>query len=191
MARPNEIRGGRASGRGFGLSVDGSERLVVADTELSGVFGEALVLAGNRARIVRSRIEGFFTARTELVARVVGSGNRIAENEIIGAGTKVLVAGSGNELIENVVSGDGPSPAEADGILVTGFGAGTLLRGNRAHDNSDDGIDVRSTSTRLRDNTATGNGDFGIDAVEGVTDQGGNAASGNGNALQCRNVFCQ
>jgi hypothetical protein len=59
-----------------------------------------------------------------------------------------------------------------------------------ANSNSDDGIDVRSATTRLRDNHADDNGDFGIDAVVGVVDLGGNTASGNGNPLQCRNVFC-
>jgi large repetitive protein len=56
--------------------------------------------------------------------------------------------------------------------------------------NVDDGVDVRSPTTRVRDNRADDNGDFGIDAVSGVVDLGGNTASGNGNPLQCRNVFC-
>jgi parallel beta-helix repeat protein len=64
------------------------------------------------------------------------------------------------------------------------------VRGNHAHGNDGDGIEVQGTETRITDNTADANGDFGIDAVAGVIDGGGNMASGNGNPLQCRNVFC-
>jgi parallel beta-helix repeat protein len=61
---------------------------------------------------------------------------------------------------------------------------------NSAHDNGDDGIDTRDSTSSLGDNVANDNGDFGIDAAAGATDLGGNVASGNGNPLQCRHVFC-
>jgi hypothetical protein len=63
------------------------------------------------------------------------------------------------------------------------------VRGNFAHDNAGDGIEMSGTSAQ--DNTANDNGDFGIDAGAGTVDLGGNSAHGNGNPLQCRNVFCQ
>jgi parallel beta-helix repeat protein len=77
-----------------------------------------------------------------------------------------------------------------DGIFVAAAASDTLVRANITFKNGDDGIDVRSASTRLLQNQASGNADFGIDAVGGVTDLGGNTAFGNGNPLQCRNVFC-
>jgi parallel beta-helix repeat protein len=83
-----------------------------------------------------------------------------------------------------------PEGTILDGIFIGAFTAGTVLRDNYAHDNDDDGFDIRGVDTRLEDNRADDNGDFGIDAVAGVTDLGGNTATGNGNPLQCRNVFC-
>jgi parallel beta-helix repeat protein len=77
-----------------------------------------------------------------------------------------------------------------DGIIVRAAALDSRLRDNVATSNHDDGIDVRSATTKLRNNRADDNGDFGIDAVSGVVDLGGNTASGNGNPLQCRNVFC-
>jgi hypothetical protein len=73
---------------------------------------------------------------------------------------------------------------------VAAAAVATVLRGNVAGGNDDDGFDVRSATSRLRENEALSNGDWGIDAVAGVTDVGGNRASGNGQAAQCRNVFC-
>ncbi|MEA2362654.1 MAG: large repetitive protein [Thermoleophilaceae bacterium] len=96
----------------------------------------------------------------------------------------MIAAGSDNQVIGNEASGT------SDGMSVGPFTAGTLLQGNYAHGNGDDGIDVRGTATRLQGNRADDNGDFGIDAVAGVTDAGGNTAAGSGNPLQCRNVFC-
>jgi hypothetical protein len=54
----------------------------------------------------------------------------------------------------------------------------------------DDGLDVKSRSTRLTKNRAERNGDLGIEAVKGVIDGGGNRASGNGDARQCLHVKC-
>ena len=67
----------------------------------------------------------------------------------------------------------------------------TLIDGNLATANLDDGIDVDSASSTLVRNSANRNYDLGIEAVAGVTDGGGNKASGNGNPLQCTNVFCK
>ena len=88
-------------------------------------------------------------------------------------------------MVNNKLSG-----LSGDGIFVSPFSAGTLLRDNLVDGMSDDGIDVQAAGTRLEGNSATNNGDWGIDAVPGVTDLGGNTASGNGQAAQCRNVFC-
>jgi hypothetical protein len=174
----NTIRSSVMTGTVFapGLLASGSEGLVVADSS-----GTQWTISGDSARVVRNQIDSgsdFFDC-----LRVSGNRGRIADNRVLGC-PLVIAAGSDNQVIGNEVSGT------SDGMSVGPFTAGTLLQGNYAHDNGDDGIDVRGTATRLQGNRADDNGDFGIDAVAGVTDAGGNTASGNGNALQCRNVFC-
>jgi parallel beta-helix repeat protein len=81
-------------------------------------------------------------------------------------------------------------PGESDGFRVESAAIGTVLRGNTANGNPDDGIDVESPGTALLHNTANDNGDLGIEAVPGVFAVG-NRASSNGNPLQCLNVICR
>lgn len=90
-----------------------------------------------------------------------------------------------NAIVDNALSGNNP-----DGILVDPGHLGTLIEGNVAERNMDDGIDVDSASTTLTRNVANRNRDLGIEAVFGVGDGGGNSAQGNGDPLQCTNVFC-
>lgn len=194
----NEVRRGNIFGRSLAVSVQGSQRFVLADSELDGFFTGGLVHTGDDARIVRNR---FARASTTFpIARALdltGARATIADNVVTGpwSGGAIVVTGPGHRVIENEVSGatvpdvSPPSEAFGDGIFVGAFSADVLLRGNRAHDNEGDGIDVRASQTRLDGNSATANGGWGILAVPGVTDLGGNSASGNG-AGQCRNVFC-
>jgi parallel beta-helix repeat protein len=183
----NTVRSAQITGL-HGLSVSGSEALVVADSigygwQVSGVVG---------ARLVRNRIGagGVFTPCLILS----GNRNRVADNDLGGCsgGGIFLESGGENELIDNQLEGGLGTglPGDVDGIRVQPFTAGTLLQGNYAHGFHDDGIDVRAAATRLVGNRADTNIDFGIDAVAGVTDGGGNTASGNGEAAQCRNVVC-
>jgi parallel beta-helix repeat protein len=185
----NTIRSSVMTGTLFagGLGASDTDGLVVADSS-----GDQWAISGDGARVVRNQINAgtqFFSCLW-----VSGNRNRIADNRVFGCGQGSLVinAGSDNEVIGNEVSDAFVySDSEiADGIHVGAFTARTLLQDNFAHDNDDDGIDVRASSARLQGNQADDNGDFGIDAVAGVTDLGGNTASGNGNPLQCRNVFC-
>ncbi len=165
---------------GLGLGVVDSDELVVADSK-----GSLWLVRGNRARVVRNELT--FGPPFSVCMTIFGSDHRIAYNKVSGCdnGGIVLQAGANDRFVGNESFNSTP-----DGISIGAFTMNTLLRGNYAHDNLDDGIDVRGTGTRLRDNRADDNGDFGIDAVAGVTDLGGNTASGNGNTLQCRNVFC-
>jgi Right handed beta helix region len=183
--RSSDMRGSRF---GQGLSVSGSPDFVVADS--SGVKWS---INGTRARVLRNVLgDGFSDFGVCLY--VAGNTNLIEDNTVGGCPGGSLVIGPGGNatVIGNEVSGSSTgTDGDPDGIRVEAFTAGVLLQANRAHDNDDDGIDVRATGTRLRDNVADDNGDFGIDAVSGVSDLGGNTASGNGNPLQCRNVFCQ
>jgi parallel beta-helix repeat protein len=144
----------------------------VVDNELAGV----LVSGGSRNRVVANTIRrnagGIDVASGQ---RPLGSdGNVLAQNAITGnAGDGISVYG----------------PWEYVGIQYPGA-AGTVVRGNEAAGNGDDGIDVRSAATTITGNGADRNVDLGIDAVPGVTDGGGNHAAGNGNPLQCVGVTC-
>jgi Right handed beta helix region len=188
----NAIRYSHLQGESAGVSASDSPGLVVADsTAVSGAGsrggGTAVDISGDLARVVRN----------DLLAPVFvnGSSNRILDNHIhqtVGFGID-LFAGHDNLVAENVVSDIGVLPFmedAGDGIIVRAEAVGSRLRDNVSTSSHDDGIDVRSPTTKLRNNRADDNGDFGIDAVSGVTDLGGNTASGNGNPLQCRNVFC-
>jgi parallel beta-helix repeat protein len=189
----DEVHNSEIFGRSTGIVASATE-LVVTHSTIGGLFEDGIVLSGDSARIAYDDITSSGALLSERGVRLSGNGNRIVSNHVHGwvDGNIVVDAGSGNVLRENEVFGT-PAlpPAEPDGIRIAAAASNTLVRGNSAHENGDDGIDVRSASTRVGDNTANYNGDFGIDAVAGVTDLGGNAASGNGNPLQCRNVFCQ
>jgi parallel beta-helix repeat protein len=173
---------------GFGLLVESSSGFIVADST-----GNKWQISGEDARVVRNVLSP--AAPFASCLYIAGNRNRVAYNHVAGCdgGSILLAGGSDNVLVGNEAFGSNGPPGGGilDGIFVGDFTAGTVLRDNYAHDNADDGIDVRGVDTRLEDNRADDNGDFGIDAVAGVTDLGGNTATGNGNPLQCRNVFCQ
>jgi parallel beta-helix repeat protein len=197
----NEIRHSNLFGRSAGLRAIDTTGLIVADSAANGAFGSAMVFNGLvGSRLVRNEVvTGGNCCTTSGIALTASSGNVIQDNRVGGwnGANIVLASGSANKLLGNQVF-DGFIPpnspttfdAEGDGIFVGAFTANTIVRGNHAHDNDGDGIEVQGIGTRITDNTADSNGDFGIDAVAGVTDGGGNTAGGNGNPLQCRNVFC-
>jgi hypothetical protein len=182
----NTIRSSQITGI-HGLSVTGSEALVVAD---SGGYGWQV--SGVGARLVRNNIGAVGPFTPCLV--LSGNRNRVADNFLGGCagGGIFLESGGENELVGNELEGGLGTglPGDFDGIRIQPFTAGTLLQGNYAHGFHDDGIDVRAPATRLVGNRADSNLGFGINAVAGVTDGGGNTASGNDEAAQCRNVVC-
>lgn len=90
----------------------------------------------------------------------------------------------------NVISHNVTTSRFSPGILVNADATATLLMGNTANENGDDGIRVDAAGTTLTRNTANFNQELGIEAVPGVIDGGGNRARGNGNPLQCTNVAC-
>jgi parallel beta-helix repeat protein len=93
--------------------------------------------------------------------------------------------------VANTLRGNVVRDAEVDGIHVESTATDTLLDGNTASENGDDGIDVESPGTTLSGNTANDNFDLGIEAVPGGSPMAaGTRASGNGNPLQCTNLFC-
>jgi len=187
----NVVRHSDFQGTGAGLSATDSLGLLVADsTGVSGAGsrggGTAVAIRGDLARVLRNDLGA--------TIYVDGSSNRIVGNRVQGVGFGIdLFAGHDNLVAENEVHDTtilSFMTDAGDGIIVRAEAVGSRLRDNVAISNFDDGIDVRSPTTKLRGNRADDNEDFGIDAVSGVVDLGGNTASGNGNPLQCRNVFC-
>jgi large repetitive protein len=195
----NEIRRNDAFGRSWGITVEDSDDVVVADTRVSAGFSWGMAVSGDYARIVRNHAvdQGESPGNDNGIA-LIGAHGRVAGNRVEGPWTlgALEIFGPDNRVVDNIVTGAalpiGPVPSEAigDGIVVLTDSQGTVLRRNRADANEGDGIQVMSAGVRLGDNTANDNGDFGIDAAAGSTDLGGNTATGNGNPLQCRNVFC-
>jgi large repetitive protein len=91
----------------------------------------------------------------------------------------------------NIVTNNALVANVGDGLLVDAGVTETLIEGNRATENTDDGLDLDEPSVTVARNAASRNHDLGIEAVSGVVDAGGNQARGNGNPLQCTNVFCK
>jgi len=126
-----------------------------------------------------------------------GDRNRISGNTITGngdgseGGIHVLPDDAGNAPTSNTISNNIVTANTGDGILVDAGSINTLIRGNLAVRNTDDGIDIDSPGATVTGNDADRNGDLGIEAVIGVVDGGANAASRNANPLQCVNVSCR
>jgi parallel beta-helix repeat protein len=193
----NAVRASDVFGRQFGIRV-GSDDAVVANNDADAALGPAIGVTGERARIVRNRVNRAGGPNVFAGIELSGSNGRVVDNRVSGGWLKggiVLDAGGSNVIAENEVSdirfADGQTdPKLGDGIVINAFTAGTLLRNNLAQRNDGDGIDVRASGARLRDNSAFDNHLLGINAVAGVTDLGGNRAHGNGNPQQCLNVAC-
>jgi Right handed beta helix region len=196
----HEIRRSDARGRAAGIIIQSAGGVTVADSEAAGNGGIGLARV-DASRVVRNTVVGGGTGPccVSIGIGLWGDDNLVRDNRVgdYHGGNLLLAGGENNLLIGNEAFGGGllvdppePDPG-GDGIFVGAGAAGTQLRGNFAHDNAGDGIEVQSAGTRLADNRPTGNGDLGIDAADGVTDLGGNSASGNANPLECRNVFCR
>lgn len=111
----------------------------------------------------------------------------VRNNETNGAQlTGILVVDSPNTTVST-----NQSSSNGDGIGVQGNSSGTVVSGNTAFANTDDGIDVSATGVTVTANTAYQNRDYGISAVAGTIDGGANKAFANGNPQQCTpNIVC-
>jgi hypothetical protein len=162
-----------------------SPGLVIADSQLQAVFFDAgALIESDRARVIHNRFvppDGLDFENRLPALKLTGNGARITDNVVTGVWSSGFVlAGSNNVVVDNELSG-----LFGDGILVSPFSSGVVLRDNRVEGMADDGIDVQAAGTRLEANRSNDNGDWGVDAVPGVTD-----LAGNGQAAQCRNVAC-
>jgi parallel beta-helix repeat protein len=186
-ASGNLLRGLTVEEGNVGVSLDDSDdnTLVHNDVRLYEFFG--IVLGGSsRNRIERNSVSTPFPAITGIGLGGSSNHNALVRNSVVGSGVGVEISHSnGNRLARNSVS-----DSRSDGIFVTRRSRGSLVEGNVANRNGDDGIDVEARATTLTGNTANHNGDLGIEAVAGVTDGGGNRAASNGNPAQCTGVAC-
>jgi large repetitive protein len=119
--------------------------------------------------------------------------NAVARNgDGIEAGIHLLAGDEPDATSDgNVVTNNALVANIGDGLLVDAGVTETLIEGNRASENTDDGLDLDERSVTVARNVASRNRDLGIEAVSGVVDAGGNQARGNGNPLQCTNVLCR
>jgi parallel beta-helix repeat protein len=161
--------------------------------------GDGLILfeaRGNKISDNSVTGTGFFGFPDTIGVGVILDGaddNLVQGNTVTGGrGPAILVTSldSHETPDRNVISYDVANSELDDGIRVDVAATATLLEGNTANRNGDDGIDIDAAGTTVTGNTANFNRDLGIEAVPGTIDGGGNTASGNGNPLQCTNVFC-
>jgi large repetitive protein len=190
--RGNAVRD-TADGEGI-IVFEGSHQVLIEHNSVSGNGGGVGIQGSDHIRVTRNSLHD----NRFVGAYVFGSDdNLIDQNSIVGngdgeeGGIHLLPDEQGASSDGNVISKNELIGNDGDGILVDAGETHTLIEGNRANENTDDGIDVESTATTLTRNTANSNHDLGIEAVPGVKDGGGNKATGNGNPLQCTNVFCK
>lgn len=138
------------------------ERNYVTDARLAGIRG----YGGVTANVIRNNLLWMGAAGVLLSGESIRPTN---DNQVLA-----------NSLFNNT----------GDGVRVESFTSGTLVEGNFAKGNGDDGVDVDVPGATITGNTANYNLDLGIEAEAGVVDGGGNTATGNGNAAQCVNVSC-
>jgi len=89
----------------------------------------------------------------------------------------------------NTLKNNDTSENAGDGIFVNATSQHTLIDGNYAQNNKDDGIDVENATTTIINTTTYYSTDLAIEAVPGVT-ASNNIAVGSGNPLGCLNVVC-
>jgi parallel beta-helix repeat protein len=171
---------------GAGISssaIFGGQGNLIEKNEVFGNLDRGIVTA-NGERIVKNVVH---ENRKEGIL-VFGDPAEIIQNRASSNGSDgILVGRSTGMLIRHNIATDNAR----DGINITDLSIGTIVAGNTADENGDDGIDSDSPSTILRHNTASLNADLGIEAVSGTIDDRHNRAFGNGNPLQCLNVICR
>ena len=195
-ATDNVIEGNTVSANGCdGITfTNGSDRnLVRGNTVIRNIAGVGIVTSNDNVVADNSLRDNAFVG-----AYVFGGDrNRISGNITTGngdgseGGIHVLPDDAGNAPTSNTISNNIVTANTGDGILVDAGSINTLIRGNVAARNTDDGIDIDSPGATVTGNDADRNGDLGIEAVIGVVDGGANAASRNANPLQCVNVSCR
>jgi parallel beta-helix repeat protein len=192
-ADSNRVIGNTGAGEDQALLLYHSDKNLVEGNAFPSSFYCVICLDGSNGNLIRGN--ALASAYADVAIRIEGSENRIERNDASGSRSGIGVfSGAGNTLLRNRADQSVGDPGylfyEGDGIFAKDEATDTLLKGNVANRNADDGIDVRDPTSRLIHNTANDNDDLGIEAVPGVFGVA-NRAFGNGNPLQCLNVFCK
>jgi hypothetical protein len=160
------IRRGAIRGFDRGISVDAGD----------GVAVRRLAITDNMTGVLID-VSSDVVIRRNVIAGNSGSGLRALDS--------IRLRVTGNDALDNAV----------DGIHLGGEVKSSVVEGNVASSNGDDGIEVFEIEpdrpNAVARNLATYNGDLGIEAVAGTVDGGGNRAFGNGNPLECLNIECK
>jgi parallel beta-helix repeat protein len=181
LIQRNTIRGG-----GGGILVAGDGNRVV-NNSVSAATGPGVSVEVATDTLVRGND---FGGNAGGVAVSEASGTVIEANNAsgtLGAGIEVGELSTDTVVRDNTTSGNGGA-----GIEVSDSSAlndGTLIEGNTADANGDDGIYVEGAGHVIRSNVAQLNGSWGIYSV-GAVDGGGNVAAGNMEVEQCFGVNC-
>jgi parallel beta-helix repeat protein len=179
-----------------GVNLNGNNNVVVGNS-IDQNTGNAVniggpsttaVLQGNRIESNQIALNGDPGSSFGAINVFSSNGAVVSGNQVVGI-SRAIGASVAPNSVGTTISGN-LFNRFVDGIFVNNGATNTRIIGNQAHQNTDDGIDVRSTSTTITANTTNFNGDWGIVAPPGVTDGGGNHAFGNGHAGQCTGVVC-
>jgi parallel beta-helix repeat protein len=198
----NRVIGLRVEGSSFSIALFNSRlNLVRGNNALGGAFNQCGTVRGAGIALFNSRRNEIQRNSAELsdfgIALVSSERNLLEENQAAPSDSDgnqcfgIYVADSNRTVVRDNLAANN----DIDGVFVPAGSRNTLIVGNRAVFNGDDGIDVNSSTTTITRNTANENGVFpptglGIEAVPGVTDGGGNRAKNNGDPRQCVNVEC-
>jgi parallel beta-helix repeat protein len=192
-----EVTGNSVTGTtdGDGIVVFGGSDLLFAHNVAWGNGGGLGIQGSRQIRIEKNSLHdnGFVGVYVYDSDDNVIDQNYVARNGDGAEGGIHLLPGDDPDATSdrNVVSNNTLIGNIGDGLLVDARVTAALVRGNRATQNTDDGLDLDEPSTTVAKNAANDNHDLGIEGVPGVTDGGGNRAKGNGNPLQCMNIFCK
>lgn len=221
LAERATVRNGRIQGFRYGvhlspgsdaslverLSVEGNGDGIHVGSSANRVQSNSLTRNNNVAVLIGGHgnvVEGNSMLDNLAGVFIIGSGNHIAANDIVGeagddrgilafnpnriTGNRVSLYGgpAGIELLNGGDVSGNQVFANVDGIRARG---GATVSGNVVSGNTDDGIDAGAGAV-LQGNIALQNADLGIAAGPGVIDAGGNRAFANGNPLQCVGVAC-
>jgi parallel beta-helix repeat protein len=192
----------RVEGSSFGIALfDSHSNVISGNNALGGAVNQCGTVRGAGIALFNSPRNDIQRNSAELsdfgIALLTSHRNLLEENQSAPSDSDgnqcfgIYVADSNRNVVRNNVAANN----DIDGIFVPAGNRDTLIVGNRAVFNGDDGIDVNSSATTITRNTANENGvfppsGFGIEAVPGVTDGGGNRAKNNGDPRQCVNVDC-
>jgi parallel beta-helix repeat protein len=160
-AEHNRVSGLLVEGSSFGIALFNSHfNLIRANNALGGAFNRCGAVRGAAIVLFNSHRNEIQRNSAELsdfgIALVSSERNLLEENQAAPSDSDgnqcfgIYVADSNRTVVRNNVAANN----DIDGIFVLAGSCNTLIVGNRAVFNGDDGIDVNSSTTTITRNTA-------------------------------------